>query len=456
MQSIVCSSKKSFRESGRYLAGALVLGICAFNATLSSAVEAPAFDLPANRTSGSSAALHTGDKVNLAVFERIEHEEDKWASPQQRLPNLSRSFVQRAEVSGERIVEDDGNISLPFIGQVAVAGLTDPDVEKTVAKAFEQVFHRPAFVTVLSVEHMPVYIVGPVKNQGSYKYVSGMTVLHAIALAGGLERSTVEPWQAFEAVRAETGVEHARIAAIRMLARLAVLRSERDGTSPTVPPRLAQLVGNNEAIAVINDERALRSLVVSIRSAREASLRLASTSAKSEFDSAKERLAPLDGNIKLRNERLEAMSTLSSTGVASKAQLAEVKTALLDVEGRKQDALAALASAKHKLEQVQEELNKLQLENKSQLELDIAEADKEIAQNLMTIDNGREIIKAIQANNSNQFQPGKKASAAFEILRRTANGPSIITAQETTELEPGDLVRVKAQSITESTQVSSN
>ncbi len=393
----------------------------------------------------AGTSLRIGDKINLAVFERIEHQEDKWAS-HQRLPDLSRSFVQRLEVSGERTVQDDGGISLPFLGQVPVAGLTGPELETAVAKAFEAVFHRPAFVTVLSVEHRPIYIAGPVKNPGSYKYSPGITVLHAIALAGGLERPAEETWRAIGAVQEGTKVENARTAVSRTLARVAVLRAERDVVPVTIPPRLVRLLGEQEAAAIVSDEKALRSLVLSTRQAREAALASAVEAAKNELDLANARVAPLEANIKLRTDRFNALTSLSMTGVASRAQVTEVQTALFDVESRRQEALGALAAAKHRLAKAEQEVTQFHLENQSQLEIEIDGGNKTIADNITTIESGTVTLHAIQVSLARQMQLAKKTEYLLEIVRRTADGNELIQATELTELEPGDLVRLKPPS----------
>ena len=399
--------------------------------------------------------LRIGDKINLAVFEKIEHQEDKWAS-HSRLPDLSRSFLQRAEVSGERAIQDDGGISLPFLGQVPVAGLTGPELEAAVAKSFEAVFHRPAFVTILSVEHRPIYIAGPVKNPGSYKYSPGITVLHAIALAGGLERPAEETWRAIEAVQEGTKVENARTTVSRTLARVAVLRAERDGVPVSVPPRLVKLIGETEAAAFVSDEKALRSLVLSTRQAREAALSAAVEAAKNELDLANARLSPLEANIKLRTDRLNAMTSLSTTGVASRAQLTEVQTALFDVESRKQEALGALAAAKHRLEKAKEEAIQFHLENQSQVEIEIDGGNKTIADNITTIESGRATLNAIQVSLARQMQLAKNTEYSLEIVRITADGNELIQADELTELEPGDLVRLKPPTAKEQVPMRTN
>lgn len=400
-------------------------------------------ETPAGRVETKVAPLRIGDKVNFSLYERIERQEDKWASPEQRLPDLSRSFLQRSEVSGERTIQDDGNISLPFMGQIPVAGLTCPELETAVAKAFEAVFHRPAFVTVVSVEHNPIYIVGPVKNPGSYKYTAGMTALHAIALAGGIERPQKDSWQAVEAIHEETKVEGARTNASRLLARVAVLRAERDGKPVTIPPRLMQILGQAEAEAIISDEKALRVLALSTRHARETALRTAIASAKNEIEIANDRIAPLDNIIKLRNERLTAMTSLNTRGIASQAQLVEVQATLFDVESRKQEALASLAIAKHKLEQAEEDTAQFDLENKTQTENEIAAANREIADNITTIESGKETLTTIQSNLGKAAQLPKRSDYTLEIIRKTSGGSDLIQANDLTELEPGDLVRVK-------------
>ena len=388
-----------------------------------------------------ASALRVGDKVDLAVFERLGREEDKWSDAQQRLPDLSRNFFQRAELSGLHLVQDDGTISLPFLKQIPAAGGTYTDLETAVAQRFEQVFHRGAFVSVLAIEHNPIFIVGPVKNPGSYKYVAGMTVLHAVALAGGTERAA-EMWQAIEAAREETKVEQSVVIASRVLARQAVLRSERDGANLVVPIRLIQIVGNAEAAALVNDELALRRLVLATRRAKDTTLRSAVESAKSELAFAKDRIAPVEANITLRNDRLKAMASLSSTGVASKSQLVEVQNSLLDAEARKQELVSAVAAAKRKLEQAEEELLRFGLENQTQLYTEIAAAEKEISDNLSAISHGRKALKAFDGSGGYRFK-SEQDSMTFEILRRSAAGTQIMKAESTTELEPGDLVRIK-------------
>ena len=66
-------------------------------------------------------------------------------------------------------------------------GLSD-EVRADLAVSFTTVIGRSANTDVKISDRSPIYVVGPVKNPGAYKYVPGMIVLHAMALAGGLDR----------------------------------------------------------------------------------------------------------------------------------------------------------------------------------------------------------------------------------------------------------------------------
>ncbi|TIU60966.1 MAG: exopolysaccharide biosynthesis protein, partial [Mesorhizobium sp.] len=66
-------------------------------------------------------------------------------------------------------------------------------------ETFNQLLGRKGLVNILSLERSPIYVLGPVRNPGSFKYAPGMTILHAVALAGGLNQSSSEPWQQIEA-----------------------------------------------------------------------------------------------------------------------------------------------------------------------------------------------------------------------------------------------------------------
>ena len=89
------------------------------------------------------------------------------------------------DLSGEFEVKGSGHVSLPLIREVAAQGLTLRQFEQAVTDALKPDFLINPRVSVDVLNYRPFYIIGEVKRPGSYPYVNGMTVVNAIALAGG-------------------------------------------------------------------------------------------------------------------------------------------------------------------------------------------------------------------------------------------------------------------------------
>jgi polysaccharide export outer membrane protein len=89
------------------------------------------------------------------------------------------------ELGGEFAVDGSGYIRLPLIGQVKALGLSARNLENEVTTLLKDGYLKEPRVNVEVTTYRPFYIMGEVSRPGQYPYVSGMTVLHALALAGG-------------------------------------------------------------------------------------------------------------------------------------------------------------------------------------------------------------------------------------------------------------------------------
>lgn len=87
-------------------------------------------------------------------------------------------------LSGEHQVDGNGTFNFPLVGNVKAAGLTSTELEQSLRSHLNEYLHDPR-VSVEVEGYRPFYIVGEVKNPGSYPYVDGMTVINAVAIAGG-------------------------------------------------------------------------------------------------------------------------------------------------------------------------------------------------------------------------------------------------------------------------------
>jgi protein involved in polysaccharide export with SLBB domain len=90
------------------------------------------------------------------------------------------------QFSGEYTVDGSGHVAMPMIGGVSVDGLTVPAAENAIAEELSEKALVSPDVSVEVVNYRPFYILGEVRAPGQYPYVDDMTVLTAIAIAGGL------------------------------------------------------------------------------------------------------------------------------------------------------------------------------------------------------------------------------------------------------------------------------
>ncbi len=85
------------------------------------------------------------------------------------------------------IVRSDGKISVPLIKEVEVAGLTAPEAERMLSEKLSRYIRGPdVTLIIIQINSRKVYLVGGVKTVGSIDLKGRMTVLQAIAQAGGL------------------------------------------------------------------------------------------------------------------------------------------------------------------------------------------------------------------------------------------------------------------------------
>ncbi|WP_200376456.1 polysaccharide biosynthesis/export family protein [Thiocystis violacea] len=88
-------------------------------------------------------------------------------------------------LSGEFNVNANGTVSLPLIEPVPVAGITLSETEGLIKQKLAAGFMEDPKVSVDILSYRPFFIMGEVSNPGSFPYMADMTVLHAVAVAGG-------------------------------------------------------------------------------------------------------------------------------------------------------------------------------------------------------------------------------------------------------------------------------
>src|SRR6202012_4709310 len=111
--------------------------------------------------------LGTGDKVRVIVY----GEDD---------------------MGGTFEVDGTGTISLPLIGSVKAAGLSSHQLERAISTDLAAGYLNDPRVAVEITTYRPFYVIGQVNRPGQYSYVNEMSILNAVAMAGGYTDHAVD------------------------------------------------------------------------------------------------------------------------------------------------------------------------------------------------------------------------------------------------------------------------
>ncbi len=138
---------------------AMVLGlVCAGG--VSAASTAGAAEPEAVTREVSEYRLGSGDKVRITTF-------------------------GETALTGEFLISGTGKVSLPLVGELPALGLTARELQESVEMSLKQGFLREPRVSVEVLSYRPFYILGEVKSPGTYPFINGLTVVKAVATAGG-------------------------------------------------------------------------------------------------------------------------------------------------------------------------------------------------------------------------------------------------------------------------------
>lgn len=131
------------------------------NASVAAGAPAPAMDTSAATFSMENYILGPNDKVKISVY-------------------------GEAGLTGEYVISSDGRISLPLVGNVNASNKTVKQFQDELVAAYRDGgYLKDPKITAEVVSARPFFILGEVKIPGQYPCLNGMTVMNAVATAGG-------------------------------------------------------------------------------------------------------------------------------------------------------------------------------------------------------------------------------------------------------------------------------
>lgn len=93
-----------------------------------------------------------------------------------------------SNMSGDFLVDTMGTVSMPLIGNIAASGVTVQGLAQRIEQKLKQDgYLKEPRINIEILTFRPFYVLGEVRQPGEFPYSNGMTVLSAIARAGGYD-----------------------------------------------------------------------------------------------------------------------------------------------------------------------------------------------------------------------------------------------------------------------------
>jgi protein involved in polysaccharide export with SLBB domain len=91
-------------------------------------------------------------------------------------------------LTGEYTLDGNGVLSFPLIGNIPAEGVTTSQLQKAIAAKLEPDYLVNPNVSAEVISRRPFYVIGEVQKPGNYSFVTSLTAINAVAMAGGFTR----------------------------------------------------------------------------------------------------------------------------------------------------------------------------------------------------------------------------------------------------------------------------
>ena len=148
-------------------------------------------ETPSRPTTGSTAPRPTGTKgttPSTSNGSTVSRESAPVSADYRLVPGdkLRIDVYKDSNLSQSLQVRPDGKITMPLLGDLVASGRTSMELRDTIAESLKQYITEPV-VTVIVTDAVPptIYVMGEVKAPGPQQLSGQLSVIQALAMAGG-------------------------------------------------------------------------------------------------------------------------------------------------------------------------------------------------------------------------------------------------------------------------------
>lgn len=347
------------------------------------------------------------------------------------------------ELSGDVLVDDAGTVTIPLTTPIEVKDLTVVECQRRISeRLLSDGILRAVSVSVRVTEPRPLYVMGDVRLPGAYPFRYGSTAQSAVALAGGFgPGEAVRQVAVSDYLVAEERVRQLTLQKRTLLVRKARLEAQRDELASFSPPQLAEIADDNETRDIVESEKAIFLAEGNILRGQIDLLRSQKPRLKEQIDANNEQGTAGKKQLDLIRQQIDRYGNLLKQGLGTQNNDFQYRV----LEANQEAAVWRLLS----------DVSRLQVES-GNLDFKIKEVEaafkRQVATELQqTGDHLNELDITLPAairirDVKRQFAGGAAASDSkhpISITRMRDGRAVVLDAQETTPVEPGDVIDVK-------------
>jgi polysaccharide export outer membrane protein len=357
-------------------------------------------------------------------------------------------------------VQMSGDISLPLVGMLPVAGLPLPVIRDRIGAALASKVFRQRTpdgretaividadeVTAIIAEYRPIYVNGDVSKPGEYPYRPSTTARQVVALAGGYDIMHVRmnnPYLESADLRSEYGSLWTEFA--KEQARLWRIKNELGDVSPISPSVLKDVPLAPSVVSdIVNAETEYLKTKESDYQREKAFLQRSVKAGDAEVSVLSEQQKKEEEGYQNDLDELQKMLDLFSKGSTIGPRVTDARRAVLLSSTRKLQTSAQLMQVKKQQDELTRKLEKLDDQRRIDLlreQQDTGVRLAEIRGKLQSVGEKMQYTAMVRS----QLVRGVGDKAEISIVRNGKKGPERIIASEDTELRPGDTVEVSLQ-----------
>lgn len=348
-------------------------------------------------------------------------------------------------LNGEYVVSDSGTVLLPLIGTMEIAALDASSAATEISKRIQKATGLVTMpnVAVQVVEYPAIFLVGNVERPGEYRFRPGLTVLQAVALAGGRYRPREEA-RTVEQIQYLGELQSVHGEMVRTLARVARLKAEVAGTTEIqFPSDLSELADGTSIQSITAEERAIFDTQSNGLKRQLANLDELRALFASEIEVLQEKVAGQEKQIKLMDAELETVKPLVERGIATTSRQSDLQRIITTLQADRLDQVTAIMRARQNISQASRDAQNLINLRQTTATTELQTAQAALDQLKIRQDTAERLLVAAGSILSGKAKPGEKQEPdlVFTITRATTAEPIEIAANEDTVLVPGDVVR---------------